>query len=1289
MNTALNQTLLPFWLVNTLLDDGFIQQKTGELRRTERHNASLDEWLSSHFHPQNLALANEAQMESEVISPLLQKLGWRCVPQQVITVQGKQAKPDWCLALDEEQAQAIIESSGRSGIAAICEAKSWNQPLDTGKASRADNPHHQLQDYLATLRIRFGFLTNGRFWRLYDTDRITAQKTYLEFDLQCIASLDDEAEKDIALSLFSFFFGRDTYVRPAEDQGSLIEQAIIESSEITLAVEENLKAVIYGVDGEDSLFELMGRAIYEANKEENPGLDAVYENSVILLFRLLFIVYFEDRNRTLLEQHPFYTQHGLGSIYQRLQDRQASDDALYDGIFFLKRLFELLDKGAADIDIPLFNGGLFERERAPLLLTPRMFPNALLRTILERLLFRTKRGTTLFDTRRDFRNMSVSHLGRIYEGLLEFHFEEAGEDAVYLEYSTSSGKAAVEAYFDTYDAARIKKQKGFSVVREVPIRKGSIYLRSTSNSRKSTASYYTPPSLSGRLVSAGVTHAVKLAQTQGRGLADIRILDNACGSGHFLVESLNYLTDLALERLESDTALQSLVKGERDKIAAQLQWLNLSHEPDDAQILKRVLLKRCIYGVDLNPFAVELARLSLWIDSFIFGTPLSFIEHHVQHGNALIGASIADFIDYSKRGNGQGDLFVSNLRGRFDDLAGVMKELDDLLDTTPGEIGQSKKLWKNRIVPRLNLLSRALSFLCTRAILKAQGQAREIERLDKTPNLLDLLFDENSHENEVLRLIDDYGKRYRFFHYEIAFPEAFAGERQGFDAIIGNPPWDKTKFTDTDFFAQYHSNYRSLKNRDKKAERDRLLQSGHIAAAYEAAIRDMQVRNDYYYEQYPFNRGAGDGNLFRFFVERNLGLLAHGGSLNYVLPSALMFEEGSAGLRHHLLAQFQMRFFYSFENRKGIFEDVHSSYKFALTQIVNEPPARKKKRATIDTAFYVLDPDELDSLTRRVSYPLETLKRLSPEQWAMMELRNRKDLPVLNKCYSAFAPLQESWLDFRREFDMTNDKHLFLEKRSTGMMSLYEGKMIWQYTHRFGKAQYWIRPSDYQAGQSGKETWRMAQDLGISRKEAENLADAIHYDSEFMRLGFRDIASDTNERTLIFALLPPGCGVGNTINISVPKRYVLREDGHAGVMAVSPLRLLFALAWFNSLTVDWIARFMIQLHANKTYLYRLPMPQPTDAEIRDNPDYLKLARNAALLTLAASWEDFGEIASLFGIQKTDVPASDKACDRLRAENDSIVARLYGLTAGEFLHLLASFRVMVDKRPEYLALLAAR
>ena len=1286
----MTQDMFPrHWLNNSLLDEGFITQKAQELMQNQAQKPlafDLGAWLDQHFHPQNLAAGNEAQLEDGFIRPLLAQLGWVAVTQQSFVVQGKLAKPDWCLLQDHGQNNALIASQDHRLITAICESKAWDKALDNGKANK-DNPHHQLQDYLSTLRVRFGFLTNGRVWRVYDTDKITAKKTYLEFDLELIFALQDAAEKIKALALFAFFFGKNTYQKPIErGQTSAIEQAIAASNDFTLEVEENLKAVIYGFAGEESLFEIMGKAIKAANSKAS--LDSVYENSVILLFRLLFVVYFEDKNRALLAIHPFYNRYSLETLYQNLRQHgqvKPEHDSLHDGIYALKQLFEMLDEGAEDIDIPLFNGGLFDPARAPLLLTPKIFNNATLRQLLEKLLYKTSRGDTLFDTRRDFKNMSVTHLGRIYEGLLEFRFEKAAQNHSYIEYVSGNTKGkAVEAYFDSYDAANLRKEKGFRALRELSVKKGEVFLKSANNSRKTSASYYTPSALSTRLVKASVDQAL----ASGKSLIDLKILDNACGSGHFLVEALGYLTDLALEKLEDDANLKALVQTESDKIAEQLAFLNLAYVPEDAQILKRALLKRCIFGVDLNPFAVELARLSLWMDSFIFGTPLSFIEHHIQHGNALMGASVQDFVDYNATEVKQNDFFVENLSARFDELRTVMHELDAMRDTTAQEVEQSKALWKNSIAPKLNLLSRALSFICTRRALLAEGDSKACEALDKTVDLITQLFDDTKTKSMALKQIEAYAAKYHFFHYEVAFPEAFAGDNKGFDIIVGNPPWDKTQFSDADFFPQYVSNYRSLNNSQKAAAKIRILEAEHIAAMYVDSQRTIEVANEYYKSVFPLNGGAGHSNLFRFFVERNLSLLAEGGNLGYVLPSALMFEDSSVLLRKHIFTQCQMPFFYSFENNKGIFQDVHRSYKFALMQIVNTPPvvAMALNGGVIDTAFYVLDPAELDNPIRRVPYLLTTLKALSPQQWALMELRDGKDLPILQKCYAVFKPLSSNWLDFRSELNMTNDKDLFVEKDATGLLPLYEGKMIWQYSHVFDMPQYWLDSKAFEERLRSKELYRMGQDLGVPKSEVLKYANSVRFDREFVRLGFRAIARDTDERTLIFSLLPKNCGFGHSMFANAAKTYAFEADESVKAHLLSPLRLLFALSCFNSIPVDWLARQMVQINVSQTYLYRLPMPQPSDAEILSNPDYAQLAKNALLLSLAASWDDFAELAPLFNVQPKDVPQMTKAQDLLRAQNDKLVAKLYGITDAELAHLLKSFPGMANKRPEYVALL---
>ncbi|WP_253248280.1 hypothetical protein [Helicobacter sp. 12S02634-8] len=255
--------------------------------------------------------------------------------------------------------------------------------------------------------------------------------------------------------------------------------------------------------------------------------------------------------------------------------------------------------------------------------------------------------------------------------------------------------------------------------------------------------------------------------------------------------------------------------------------------------------------------------------------------------------------------------------------------------------------------------------------------------------------------------------------------------------------------------------------------------------------------------------------------------------------------------------------------------------------------------------------------------------------------------------------------------------------------------MFYQFHTSFHTSQYFLDPAKLKERLKSKEIYRLKQDLKLNQKEYENLLkstkqnedDFIAYDHEFFRLGFRDIARDTDEHTAIFSLLPKNIGCGNTVWSSIPKRYALLGDS-IKIECVSYLRLLFALGIFNSLIIDFLARQMVQIHLNKTYLERLPLPQPNDAEILNNPIYHSIAINALKLQLYNDPETFCEISNMFGIQKDQIPLTPKLYDQLKAQNEIAVAKLYGISYEEFCHLLKSFQVLANKKPEYIALITS-
>ena len=552
------------------------------------------------------------------------------------------------------------------------------------------------------------------------------------------------------------------------------------------------------------------------------------------------------------------------------------------------------------------------------------------------------------------------------------------------EYRQRGVNKNIEGYFDTYDYSKIQSE--FSITKSQHYAKGEIYLKNSSNSRKATASYYTPQSITSFLVNIGLENRLN-----DENILDFKILDNACGSGHFLTEALNQVTQIVLKDFDSFKTLQSLHDQELAQIKQNIAQYVSSFEIDEADVLKRLLLKRMIFGIDLNPFSVELTKLSLWIDSFIFGTPLSFIEHHIKCGNALIGSTIKNFNDTFQENDA--NLFTQSFTDNFKELKTVFEKLDAIKDTTEEDIKNSKETYYTckQTMQDLNLY---LNIVSVRDFLNPDEKAVFISL--KEAGIEHILEDESFKS-----IVEKYAIKYRFFNYEIEFPECVKDkEFRGFDVVVGNPPWDITMFADDDFFPQFKSNYRTLTNSQKEELKADLLSSVHVQKMYEAQKSYIDTTNHYYLNNFPLSRGSGHGNLFKFFVEQNLSLLSSDGTLNYVLPSALMFEDGSKELRSEIFSNKHLSIFYSFENREGIFPDVDSRYKFALMQIKNQSDSKITK-----AMFYKTDVNSIYEQSNIIELDLELIQNLSPEHLSLLELRSSEDVNILKKCYDVFKRL--------------------------------------------------------------------------------------------------------------------------------------------------------------------------------------------------------------------------------------------------------------------------------------------
>ncbi|GFH63019.1 MAG: type II restriction-modification system subunit M [Candidatus Desulfovibrio kirbyi] len=1290
--------LSQLYFENHLYDRNFFEQELPHLLAPVADIESLFHTVKSLVDVDLLTLS-EPQLENSVIKPILDLLGWSPLPQEHKVIQGKTLIPDWTLFAknNEKDAYLALPSTERpaslQGVVTFTETKTSDQPLDTKKANR-DNPYFQMLEYLNFTRIPFGFLTNGREWWLVDNQKISSQKQYIRVYLDRIiknSNLD-------AFRRFYHLFARESFVTDEPSVKTKFEQLTATDLDRRTASEEDLKKVIYGIDGRESLFEQAGKSIFASTKHNATpeNLKNVFENTLYFVFRILFISYFEDRHWDLLETHSNYPGLSLRHLFDSL-DNEAPNG--FSGWNDLQRLFSTLDKGNPNLSIPLLNGGLFDEGQASLLNKPKVMDNHTLRSILEKLYLMSSEELS---GRRDFQSLSVTHLGTIYEGLLEYEFRVAEEDLFYLDYKKrgSRGVDRLDGYFDLYDAEHIRHDSSCTNIADTKFPKDALYLVGSRNSRKTSASYYTPQSLSFPLVKRAIDH--QLANIpEDKSILDLRILDNACGSGHLLVESLIYLTRRALDRIADDDKLQKVLAEEKSRIDAVMVEIGLANaEVDEFAVLKRILLKRTLYGVDIQPFAIELAQLGLWIETFVFGTPLSLIEHHVKAGNSLIGTTIKTFKEAMNRSGQQMHLMDITMKDHFAHLQSIYNSLNALQDTTAEDVQESKALFRDEIRPALAEMNLLLDILNYKSMLLAEGKREEADKInigDVGPQII-------KKENEELKeQILSYRSKYGFFNWEIEFTEVFTTNEPGFHIIVGNPPWDKTKFEDPMFFEQYRSNYRSLSNSKKSELKTDLLAKPYIKQKYENQQKYTMSVNEYLKAVYPFNSGSGDGNLYRFFVEKNINLLTRGGTLNYVLPTSLLTDDGSGNLRKHIFKHLKVNAFDGFENRENIFPDVHSSYKFGLLQIERRTDPEQKAR----TRFMLTNPDVLSTETGIVEYGLDDIKAISPDHFAYMEVGGgRADIELLTRFYRKFPSLSPEWLDFRAELHATKDKRIFIEQHRNGLLPLYKGASIWQFDSLYGEQEaglpeYWLDGEKFDDHLRATEIKRLIadvypalsapEDLSHTKAvlESLNLIDKAELgqfvvpDRNFYRLGFRGIARDTDERTLIAALVPKDIGAQNSLPLSMPKRYYLNVNTKKiSIKAIPITRLLFAQAIFNSISTDWILRFSVGINVTKSFLMRQPIPQPADDELHTNPIYAELVKNSALLSLHYNKNGFIDVQYSLEIGDSEIPSTAKHVEMLKIRNDILVADIYGISKPEMGYMLSSFKVLWMKKPQY-------
>ena len=702
----------------------------------------------------------EAQTERQFIQPVLKQLGHVFEVQPALHTSQGTKEPDYAFftsgdALDATQPHINTNQFFKTALA-VGDAKAWSRnldqkALDSGDPFNNQNPSYQIDFYLRGADKFWGILTNGGQWRLYHRQTSYRLDTFYEVDLAALLSENGDLE---TFRYFYCLFRRDAFT-PDASGTSFLDLILTKSQQYTIAVSDDLKNRVY-----DALRLLIGGFLNFSRSrfdKANPPLDEIHTNCLILLYRVLFILYAESRGLLPVENPDYAAHYSLaalaGTIHETLDREDLIIPTISDYWARLHGLFTLINDGWGDL-IPQYNGGLFNPEHHPFLEEHELGNDALAQVI--ELLTRTEKGERIA-----YRDLDVRHLGNIYEGLLEYQPQIAAQDLVIV--SKKGGEAVAPKS---------------SPNQEVAYPEGEVYLLTDKGERKATGSYYTPDYIVRYIVENTLAPLC-----EGKSVDEIlslKILDPATGSGHFLVGVVDYLAEELITH--PGAAHMTETASEETELA---YW-------------RRRVVESCVYGVDLNPMAVELAKLSLWLHTVAKGEPLSFLDHHIRCGNSLIGAKIENLSNLpepkkSRRKTGEIQTeFV--MAFPFTDTVATAIGHYLLIEETESRTADQihAKEHEFDIAQQMLRFHKGVANLWTSVYFEnnvsrsAYHQALNALRSRDTNTLENLL---------SYRRAQGIATERWFFHWEIEFPEVFRDkygrekDNPGFDAVVGNPPY--------------------------------------------------------------------------------------------------------------------------------------------------------------------------------------------------------------------------------------------------------------------------------------------------------------------------------------------------------------------------------------------------------------------------------------------------------------------------------------------------------------------
>ncbi len=1261
------------------------------------------------------------RVANHVLAPLVAVLGYEKLERQDEAVRTREG--------DEDAGWLFV---GKDGAKLRVWSVDMNADLDApskrGHAYRF-SPSRIANRVLLTKGERLGLLTDGIELRLLISDPARSE-SHLIINLGGGGWRSRREVPDSFRLLLAL--GSPAGVRKLPE---LTEAARLSQTKVTAKLREQAKLAVLGFLQSIFEDARNKAALEPAKEDAYPELARrLWSEALIVVYRLLFILKLEsspDPARAFsfasnsLWRNTYSPNFALGRVIEDYSRKGVpTGTMLSDG---LRALFIMFCDGlaASGLKVSPLGGMLFGKDSTPILDACAWSEEAV-RCLLENLLWTPRAGRDQ-PQRVHYGSLDVEDLGRVYEALLEL---EPGistepmcrlrraklEVVVPLEQGKPYRKNA--AFAESADEADEEgeeseersggKKTKVQWIEEIP--PGHFYLR-VGLGRKASGSYYTPDAFVRFLVQETLEPQVAERSPKDDPKPDailkLKALDPAMGSGHFLVGACRFLADKLYEacRLCDELASKAEEKAEKEKseekrAALRTQAAELrkrveelpdpndelvsylpSHVPEGEQsglsqakalaICRRLVAVHCLYGVDKNPLAVELAKVSLWLESYAEGLPLTFLDHRLVLGDSLTGPFLADLMTFPGTGQRIDDLLAKDLAKRLQaGVARAMQHVRQLEASVGKDVAdvEAKRNAKQKLDEELapfKLLAVAWSggVQLGRAECDDQAYLKLAKAVAGGQEPFAVI--QASRELEQMVASGKAGVA-----YDLVFPEVFHGgeyaaKRTGFDAIVGNPPWDALQPYAKEFYAAFDLRVLDAPTKRERAEIEKRLEKrSDLAAAFQAYSRSIdgykRVLDRLFKRINQTAGGAPSGaalDLWQPFAERAVTMLASTGQCGMVLPSAFHANQSATGERELYINDAGLRLCYSFENRNKLF-DIDSRFKFAAVVARRAASARGE----LSCAFYLHDLQWLFDDQEPLQYDRNFVRETGGEYYSLLELRTLKDAEVAKHCYSTGMTFGEERERFSvhcgEEMHMTKAAHLFtsIEKAlvsedprepdvasallEKGFVALHEGKTF----HQFND--HWDAPPRYLVGLD-----KVADKPGWLRP------------SRYFRLAFRDIASSTNERTGIFCLLPPGVLCGNTAPCE-----------RAPEARPNSVALNF-LAVVNAHTFDWALRQKSATHVSQFILDGCPVPPA--AFVGDRARFLAHAalrlscnhEGYAPLWMEQLGEEWREAAP-----NKNWPVLGEEADRwaVRAAIDAVVADAYGLAREHYEHVLGSF-----------------